>query len=238
MTFDDFVQSCVSDCVNGPEQARSFTVVECEQRSEAWHRVRAGLVTGTCADPMLANPRKGQKESVQRRDLRIAKALEIITEQPQEDGFVSREMQRGREKESAALDAYQIATGRLVYTCGFVKHNTLRIGCSPDGYVGDFEGLVSLKCPKSATHLEYLRERTIPTEYVRQLTHEAFVTEAQWADFVSFDDRMPEPLQLLVIRVTRDQLALKEYELALRIFLKEIDDEVAAIRALQEGVAA
>lgn len=221
---------------------RQFTIAECNQGSPEWFALRAGLITGTCAHPMLTlEGRKKGEESVARRDLRIRIALEIITQQPQDDGsgFTTDAMKRGSEKEADAVLAYELATGRMVQTCGFLAHTSLRAGCSLDGYVGDFEGILEIKCPKSATHLEYLRSREIPVPYLRQIQHNLFISGAQWADFVSFDDRFPEASRLLVIRVNRDESQMRAYGLALQMFLKEVQVEQAAILALESsGVAA
>lgn len=186
---------------------------------------------------MLTNPRKGQTESVTRRDLKILLACERLTGMPQDDDYQSADMRRGIEKERAAVLAYEAATGLMVRHSGFLRHNDLRIGCSLDGHVGEFTGILEVKAPKSATHLEYLRTKEVPIDYMRQITHNLFVSGAQWADFVSFDDRFPRQLQLLVIRVQREHLDLKAYELLLRMFLAEVDREYEAINSLIEKAA-
>jgi hypothetical protein len=147
-------------------------------------------------------------------------------------------MRRGIEKEAAAVAAYEAATGLIVRPTGFLSHDTLPVGCSLDGHIGDFTGTLELKCPKMATHLDYLRAKTVPTEYLRQITHHLWVTGAQWADFVSFDDRFPVPLRLTCVRVQRADVDLHAYELAMRLFLQEIEDECAAIHQLMEQAVA
>lgn len=180
---------------------------------------------------MLARIKTG--EAASRRDLRMQLALERITGVPQEDSYVSKEMQRGIDLEPIALGEYEAITGTLVQQCGFVSMVGVMAGCSLDGYVGDFDGIVELKCPKSATHLEYIRSRTIPSEYHGQLTHNMWVTDAKWAEFVSYDDRFPEHLRLYRCRVTREEMRVSEYEQAALRFLAEVVVDVKEIESLK-----
>lgn len=213
---------------------RSFTVVDVEQRSREWFAARLGRVTGTAAAAMLSKG-KGSAEAVGRRDLRIRLALERLTGAGQEDSFQSADMKRGVELEPDALAAYEVAYGAAVSKVGFVQGGDLLVGHSPDGIMGDFDGLLELKCPKSATHYGYLRDGGLPSEYVPQVTHGLYVTEAQYCDFVSFDPRFPPGLHLFRYRVERAAVDLKAYDLALRLFLSEVDREAADIAKLAEA---
>lgn len=215
----------------------SFTIVDFDQRSPEWLAARCGRLTSSYADCLFKEGKKKGEESVQRRDLRIRLALEQMTGVPQEDEYESDAMRRGREKEPDARLAYEAATGQLVREAGFLSHATLMVGTSLDGYLGDFEGIVELKCPKSATHIGYLKSKCVPNEYLSQIRHHVWVSGAQWADFVSFDDRLPEHLQLVVYRVTREQLDIPAYEQAVKAFLGEVAAEVEALNALRTVAA-
>lgn len=212
-------------------------VLKVEQRSPEWHQARVGMLTGTGARELFAKGRSGA-EAVGRRDLRIRLALERLTGQPQEDGYTNAAMQRGIEKEPEAIAAYELLTGLTVWPVGFIAHDDLPAGCSPDGTVSDLTGIVEVKCPKSATHLEYLKAGVAPPDYMPQVTHNLWITGAQWCDFVSYDDRFPEDLQLFVSRVERAHIDLKAYELLVRMFLAEVDRELDAVQALRSGAAA
>lgn len=215
---------------------RPFTIVEAEQRTAEWFAARVGRLTGSRAGDMLATTGKG--EAAARRDLRAQLVVERLTSTPQEDGYVNAVMQRGIDKEPDAFAAYEAVTGHLVRRTGFLSHTSLMLGCSLDGDIEDFTGIVELKCPKSATHLEYLKSGgKIPTRHVPQITHNLFVSGAQWCDFASFDDRFPLELQLVVMRVMRDDAVVKSYELALTLFLSEVDKEVETVKALIEKAA-
>lgn len=212
-----------------------FTIIDAEQRSPAWFAARVGRLTGSCAGAMLSTIKSG--EAAARRDLRTRLVCERLTGLPQDDGYVNADMLRGIEKEPEAFAAYEALTGQMVSRSGFLAHNTLMAGCSLDGHVGDFAGILEVKCPRSANHLRYLRAGVVPVEHLAQITHNLFITNASWCDFVSYDDRFPPPLQLFRVRVSIDQVDLDAYHLALSLFLSEVDKEVEAVKALVEVAA-
>jgi YqaJ-like viral recombinase domain len=133
---------------------------------------------------------------------------------------------------AAARAAYAAHTGQVVETSGFLVHDTLRAGCSLDGHVGAFAGVVEIKAPNTVTHLRYLCTRRIPTRIRAQITHHLWITDARWCDFVSFDDRLPTRAQLLVVRVGRDQVDIAGYAREAARFLKEVDLQVGLLASL------
>ena len=201
-----------------------------EQRTSDWFDVRLGKLTGSSAADMLATIKSG--EAAARRDLRTRIVLERITGRGQEDGYVNAVMQRGIDLEPAAMAAYEMLTGQIALTCGFVSHDSMPAGCSPDGYVGEWQGLLSLKCPKSATHLGYLKSGVFPKDYEPQMLHELWITGAEFYDFLSFDDRFPDELQAFYVRVPRDEAAVQAYAVKAEAFLAEVDEELAFVRTL------
>jgi putative phage-type endonuclease len=215
--------------------SRRFTICEAEQRSPEWHQARLGRLTGSSAADMLATIKSG--EAAARRDLRLRLVCERLTGVVQEDAFVNAAMQRGIDCEPLACAAYEARTGEMLTRTGFLAHTEHLAGCSLDGHVGDFAGIVELKCPKSATHLKNLRAARLPAEYVAQVTHNLWVTGAAWCDFVSWDDRFPVDLQLVIVRVARESLDLAAYERQALAFLAECEAEVAAVRGLTKECA-
>jgi predicted phage-related endonuclease len=215
----------------------SYTVIDVPQRSPEWFAARIGRVTGSVANEMLMVG-KGGAEAAGRRNLRVRLALERITGKPQDDPYTNGDMKRGEELEGTARELYEAATGFLVETTGFLCHSELMAGCSLDGHVGDMEGIVDFKCPRPATHLEYMRSQAIPTDYTRQLTHNLWVSGAKWADMVSYCAQFPEEGQLVVIRLKQEDADLKGYELALKLFLVEVEKEEALIRSLMPKAVA
>ena len=209
-------------------------IVECEQRTPEWFAARAGRLTGSVAGDILGKLRSGG-EPAARRDLRVQLAVETLTGTPMEQtGFTSAAMQRGIDAEPIARGAYEARTGNIVRTTGFVIREDLAVGCSLDGDIRGFEGILEIKCPKSATHCGYLKEQRLPPDYLAQVTHNLWVSGAQWCDFVSWDDRMPPGLEYFCVRVVRDNAAIAAYEVEVRKFLTEVESEVGFLRSLQK----
>lgn len=208
----------------------SFTVIDAEQRSPDWFTARLGRLTGSRAGDMLATIKTG--ESAARRDLRMQLVCERLTKTLQEDPFINAAMQRGIDLEPAAFAAYEALTGQMALRSGFLAHDTQLAGCSLDGHVGAFAGILEVKCPKSATHLRYLKGGAVPSDYLPQITHNLWVTGAQWCDFLSFDDRFPVPLQTFLVRVERAAVDLKAYEQKALAFLAEVEVEVTSLATM------
>jgi hypothetical protein len=214
---------------------RNFHIVTADQRSPEWKQARCGRLTASRAKDMLATIKSG--EAAARRDLRLQLVLERITGEPQEDGYVSADMQRGTDLEPRALEAYKALTGRDVEACGFVAHNSLMVGCSPDGVLDDFAGIVELKVPKSATHYGYLRNGGSPPEHRAQITHALWVTGAQYCDFLSYDPRFPEGMRTFYVRVPRDETVISVYEQQATAFLAEVEREERVMQTLRSPAA-
>lgn len=204
---------------------KPFRIVTNDQRTPEWHRARVGKLTGTDADALLAKATK-DGPSAKTRDLLLGLAVEQMTGESTDSTFVSADMQRGSELESEAVIAYELRTDRVVHPVGFIELLELpAVGCSLDGQVDDFAGIVEVKCPKTTTHVDYWRAGKVPTEYLRQITHNLFVSGAEWCDFVSYDPRLPEAGRLFIRRVRREDVDLKAYELVVRMFLRQVEQE-------------
>lgn len=216
---------------------RAFSIVSAEQRSAEWFAARVGRLTASCASDMLDILKDGKSDGYRRRDLRARLVCERLTGLPQEDGYVNAVMQRGIDLEPLAFAAYEAHSGHMVRRTGFLSHDSLLVGASLDGDVDEFTGIVECKCPKAATHLGYLKAGTVPANHLPQIYHELWITGAQWCDFVSFDDRFPEGLQLFVCRVPRVEIDILAYEKNALRFLESIEADVTAVRGLLTAVA-
>lgn len=237
---------------------RPFTVIDCDQRSPEWLARRAGRVTGSRAPAIFMKTQAG-KPKADRKNLILQLVLERLTDKPQERPVSGYQVRDGITREPMARFQYECLTGALLKTCGFVEDNELPIGCSPDAYVGDFEGLVSAKCPIASTHLEtLLAARTwttlldecgsdtaklaalslakphmdcIPEEYKYQMAHELYCTGAWWCDYFSYHPDFPPTMQGVIIRVSRSDFDFVWYETQLREFLSEVDQQVERVLA-------
>lgn len=210
-------------------------MIQAEQRSPEWKRARAGRLTASRAKDVLAKIQKG--EAAARRDLRVQLVLEKLTGEPQDSDFMNADMQRGCDLEADAYRAYEAVTGQMADRCGFVAHNTLDIGCSPDGVLDDFAGLLELKVPRSATHLGYLRAGGMPPEHKPQILHALWVTGAQYCDFLSYDPRFPVGMQTFYVRVERNEAEIDAYVAEAMKFLREVELEYGAVRSMTNPAA-
>jgi putative phage-type endonuclease len=194
-----------------------------EQRSNAWFEARIGKVTASRVADVLAKTKTGYSAS---RDNYMAQLVcERLTKQKAE-GFTNAAMQHGTETEPLARLSYEVSQNVLVDEVGFIPHPTIEMsGASPDGLVND-DGLIEIKCPNTATHIETLLSETVPTKYYTQMQFQMACTGREWCDFVSFDNRLPPELQLFVKRVPRDDTYIRLMEAEIVQFLAELDDKI------------
>jgi putative phage-type endonuclease len=202
------------------------------QRSPEWFAIRLGRLTSSAAADMLST-RKDKTEAAGRRNLRVRLALERITG-AYRPTYQSDAMRIGAAREDDAVAAYEALRGVLVEPVGFVEHPDLMAGASPDGFVGA-DGMVEVKCPEAATHLEYLTTGTVPDEYAKQITHLLWITQRRWCDFVSYQPEFPEPIHLTIARVTLTEAQMASYALMARLFLDEVAALVERILLLRGG---
>lgn len=206
-------------------------MAEIEQGSPEWFAARLGKVTASRVADVIAKTKTGWGAS------RTNYAAELVAERltgASAEKFSNAAMAWGTEKEPDARAAYEFYSDATVDLVGFVSHPTIRdAGASPDGRVGA-EGLVEIKCPNTATHIETLLGGSVPSKYITQMQWQMACEGRQWCDFVSYDPRLPESMSLFVKRVERDadMVAMLEKEVA--AFLREVDETVAQLRAKYE----
>lgn len=211
---------------------KPFTLINAPQRSEAWYEARAGRLTGSQAHLLFVTGKKKGEESKQRRDYRLQLVSERITGQAQYEraGLSIYDVQRGQHLEPLAFASYEARYGEMVETSGFLAMNDYMAGCSLDGHVGNYEGIIELKCPKQSTHLTYLGDSgALLLEYISQCRHNLWVSGAKYCDLISFDDRFPKHKQLVRVRISRDEAQLAEYAHAAVQFLDEVSLQTAQI---------
>ncbi len=212
------------------------------QRTAEWMQQRCGKVTASRVADVLSKIKSG--ESASRKNYKMELVVQRLTGQPQES-FTNAAMEWGTATEPQARMAYEAHTGLFVEEVGFIDHPTIEgFGCSPDGVVGEtlhskhnsitpMTGLIEIKCPNTATHIETVLENKAPSKYIPQMQCQMAVTGAKWCDFVSFDPRVPEDLQLLVVRVERDQEYIDSMEVEVKQFLSEVLDLFNQLKARQ-----
>jgi putative phage-type endonuclease len=199
-----------------------------EQRTDEWYAARLGLATASNFGKVLAKIKTG--EAADRRNYRAQLVIERLTGNRQE-GYSNAAMQWGTEQEPFARIAYMADRGVDVQEVGFIQHETLMAGCSPDGLIGA-DGLIEIKCPVSATHIETLKTQHMPLEHMPQVQGQMWIAGREWCDFVSYDPRMPEKLQMFVQRIPRDEQYIKALSFEIERFLEEVAAEVTALQKI------
>ncbi len=199
------------------------------QGSPEWLAARLGRVTASRVADVVAKTKTGYGAS--RANYMAELVAERLAGAPGER-FTNAAMQWGTDKEPEARAAYVFMQDVDVAQVGFIPHPEIEMsGASPDGLVGA-DGLVEIKCPNTATHIETLIGQSVPGKYVTQMQWQMACTGRVWCDFASFDPRMPAEMRLFVRRVHRDDALIAELEREVVTFLAELDDKVAQLRAL------
>ena len=202
-----------------------------EQGSQEWLLERCGKVTASRIADLMATTRSGYAAS---RDNYKAQLVAERLTGCVTPGFTNAAMIHGTETEPEARRAYEFFVDRDVQQVGFIPHPVIEMsGASPDGLVGD-DGLLELKCPNTATHIETLLTGRIPDKYHKQMQFQMACTGREWCDFASYDNRMPERMRLFVKRVERSAEDIGEIEGEVLTFLAEIDETVARLREICE----
>jgi putative phage-type endonuclease len=200
-----------------------------EQGSSAWFAQRIGKLTASRLADALAKTKSGYSAS--RANYMAQLVAERLTGVPAE-GYTNAAMQHGIDTEPLARAAYEFHTDNTVEPAGFIDHPVIEMtGASPDGLVGD-DGLVEIKCPNTATHIETLLSGVIPSKYILQMEWQMACTGRQWCDYISFDPRMPENMRLFIARQHRGEALIARLENDVIEFLGELDRKVDDLRRL------
>ena len=209
--------------------------MEIIQGSPEWLQLRAGRVTASRVADIIAKTKSGPSAS--RTNYMAELVAERLTGRPSE-GFSSAAMQWGTQTEPQARDAYAALTGQDVEQVGFVHHPSIPFsGASPDGLIA-WDGLVEIKCPNTSTHIDTLLTGKVPSKYITQMMWQMACTGRDWCDFVSFDPRLPEHMQLVVKRVEADPTLIASLEAEVSLFLGEVMATITQLTEIYQKEAA
>ena len=196
------------------------------QGTDEWFSARLGKVTASRIGDIMSKTKSGYSAS--RKNYMSELICERLTKKRQES-FTNAAMQWGTDTEPLAREEYEAATLNPVEEAGLIDHPTIEnFGASPDGLIGEDGGL-EIKCPNTATHIEYLRTKKIPKNYILQMQTAMACTGRKWWDFVTFDPRMPSNMQMMIIRVNRDDELIGEIEYEVSKFNDEVNETVSAL---------
>jgi len=198
-----------------------------QQRTDEWFAARLGKVTASRIADIMAKTKTGYAAS--RKNYLFELLCERLSGQ-REEKFISASMQRGIDLEPKARAVYEIETGEWVEEVGFIPHPTIAMsGASPDGLIRD-DGLIEIKCPNTAAHIEFLQTQKPKQEYIYQMQWQMACTGRKWCDFVSYDDRLPENLAYRSVHIPRDDDFIQSLEQEVEKFLAELEQKITHIQ--------
>ena len=189
------------------------TYNDIQQGTPEWFDIRIGKFTASDAQA-IANNGKGLDTLV------YEKAAEILTHKVKE-AYTNDDMERGKELEEQARNAYELETGTVVTRVGFVEKSE-RVGCSPDGMIGE-DGLQEIKCFNDAKFVRYMVQRDIDSEHEWQMQMQMLVTERKYVEYVVFNPNFPKPV--IITKIERDETKIER----LRIGLESAQEKLAEI---------
>jgi putative phage-type endonuclease len=206
-------------------------MTEIIQGSPEWFALRLGKVTASRVADVIAKTKTGWGAS------RANYMAELIAERLTGEAapsYTNAAMQWGTDHEADARAAYEFRTDAEVTQVGFFEHPDIPMtGASPDGIIG-IDGLIEIKCPNTATHIDTLLGKPIDAKYITQMQWQMACAPAIWCDYISFDPRLPESMRLFVQRVARDHEVIRNLERDVTEFLAELDRKVSALRERYE----
>lgn len=193
------------------------------QRTEDWYNDRVGKVTASRIGDVMAKTKTGVSAS--RKNYASQLVCEIMTGK-REEGFQSAAMLHGIETEKEARKEYELETFNIVEECGFIQAPDIeRSGASPDGLIG-VEGVLEIKCPNTATHIETMLTGVIDIKYIYQIQWQMYCSGRKWCHFVSYDNRMPEGLRIYIIYVERDDKMIETIKSEVIKLIEEVEETV------------
>ena len=203
-----------------------------EQGSPEWLELRKGRITGSRFKDARDRTAKG---------LPTAKcslyAMDVARERcggKAGDRFQNAAMRFGTEQEPLAREAYERATGNLVFEVGFITDESGYFGLSPDGLIDD-DGVLEIKTMVSSETLFRAVVDGDISEYLDQIHGYLWMLGRQWVDLVLWaPDLTAMGLGLKVIRIERDEDVIAALQADLHSFLSMVQaNETRLLEAAQ-----
>lgn len=201
-------------------------IIDCEQGSEAWHSARCGRVTASKVADIMRQTKSGPSA------MRATYMGNLIAERLsgcQEEGYTSPAMQHGKDTEDEARTMYAFQRAVKIQKVGLIIHPTIDMfAASTDSLAGD-DGMLEIKCPETKTHIKTLLGEPIDPDHIKQMQAGMACSGRLWCDYISYDPRLPPRMRMSVTRVHRDHAAILQMEIAVRAFLRELDEQIAEL---------
>lgn len=169
-----------------------------EQKSDEWHHLRKGKITGTTLKAIMGTPKA-------RQDALYEIIAERLTVGVEGENYENA-MERGNRLEADAIAMFEFESGKQVERTGFCEDETNPfIANSPDGLIGEDEA-VEAKCMGGKNHVKMWLTNKVPDEYEWQVVQYFVVNEKlRKLYFIGYNPDIPAH-SLHIIEVYRDQL--------------------------------
>lgn len=193
-----------------------------KQGSHEWKQLRLGLPTASEFDCLVTpefKPRTGQTPE----NYLYSKLCEkLLGYAPEISAFA---IEQGQILEGEAKPFFEFTYETKIESVGFCTTDDGRLGCSPDGLIGE-DGGIEIKCPQAHTHLRYFMEGVVPKDYLAQVHGSMLVTGRKWWKFLSYHRHLPP----LLVHVERDEEIQAALWAALEPFLERFEAKYAKLR--------
>jgi putative phage-type endonuclease len=194
-----------------------------QQGTDEWRQARCGSVGASDAPKVVRRTKTGY--SADRANLLADKILERLTDTPV-DPYKTPAMLRGVALEPEARLRYAIQKNVEVEEVGLFPHPRIKGShASPDGTVAT-GGLVEIKCPLAAAHLDTLLTQSVSNDHIVQMQWQMACTGKPWCDYVSYNPDFPPAMQLWVHRVERDPPHILNLEGEITRFIRELEQKL------------
>lgn len=195
-------------------------IIQCEQRTNEWYAARLGVPSASSFDEIVTMKGEPSKSAEKYMFKLAGEKVSGVAE----ESYQNASMQRGCELEDEARQLYQIMNDCVVDQVGFCISDE-GYGCSPDGFVGD-DGMIEIKCPSISTHVKYLIDGKLPSDYFQQVHGQLLVTGRKYCDFVS---HYPG-LKPLIVRVYPDTEFIARLQNELKKFVAKLNQTIERIK--------
>lgn len=195
-----------------------------------WQLLKVGKVSASCFADVLA---KGQGKTRAKYLRRIV--AEILTGKPV-DTFRNADTDRGIEQEPMARWTYELITGRAVEQVAFIEHDSLPVGCSPDGLVLNRTRGAEIKSVIPTVQIETIDGGGYPSEHKAQVQGSLWLTGLEVWDFCSYSPLMPEKHRTYIFPVERDAKYIDMLQNEVLGFLEDVQRMLARLDAAHLGL--
>ena len=207
------------------DEVFAYALPKPKEERESWFEARRGKFTASRLDDLMKTGR-GKDERFGQAAIKYIYEIIHAKLTGQDHQVTSASLEWGIDNESDARILYENKTGRVVKYPSFIEFNSFS-GGTPDGITDD-GGIIEIKCPfNGANHIQCVLENEVPKQYEFQVQGNLLFTGAKYCDFISYDPRCEDPLNIQIIRVEPD----KEVHELIRSRLEEAREKMIEMLA-------